>query len=89
MPLIKSAKIKMRQDVGRTKRNERYIKAYKKVLDTVKKGIKKMPAGKQVVKKAELLRKAYKAIDQAVKKKVIHKNKGSRLKAEVARALNK
>ncbi len=82
MPLIKSAKKKMRQDVQREKRNNKYLLAYKKLLDQVRKH-------KKGEKKSELLNKVYRAIDQAVKKKVIHKNKGSRLKGEAARMLRK
>ena len=82
MPIIKSAKKKLRQDIKRTRQNKRYELAYKKLIDEVKKDKKS--------KKADgLLKKAYKAIDKAAKKHVIHKNKASRLKAMVARLLQK
>ena len=82
MPIIKSAKKKLRQDIKRTKLNKRYELAYKKAVDAIRK--------KQKGQKSEkLLKEAYQAIDKAAKKKIIHKNKASRLKAKVARLLNK
>ena len=81
MPLIKSAKKKLRKDVKRTKNNELYINAYKKAINKVKR-IKKGE------KKTDLIKKAYAAIDKAVKRKIIHKNKGNRLKSLVGRASN-
>lgn len=78
MPIIKSAKKKLRKDIKRTKRNKSYINAYKKAIDRVKKS-------KTGSKKADLIKKAQAAIDKAIKRKVIHKNKGSRLKSLVAR----
>ena len=78
MPIIKSAKKKLRKDIKRTKRTKSYINAYKKAIDRVKKS-------KTGSKKADLIKKAQAAIDKAIKRKVIHKNKGSRLKSLVAR----
>ena len=88
MPIIKSAKKKLRQDSKRTKQNKQYELAYKKIIHEVKKHKKDLPAGRQE-KNAELLKKAYKAIDKAAKKSIIHKNKAGRLKAMVARLLQK
>ena len=82
MPIIKSAKKKLRQDIKRTKQNKRYELTYKKAIDAVKKRQKGQKTDK-------LLREAYQAIDKAAKKKIIHKNKASRLKAKAARLLNK
>lgn len=82
MPIIKSAKKKLRQDIKRTKRNKQYEVAYKRIIDKVKKH-------KKGEKTDQLLKKAYKAIDKAAKHHIIHKNKASRLKARVARLLNK
>ena len=89
MPIIKSAKKKMRQDVKRRKQNLKYELAYKKIIDKVKKHKKGLPADRQGAKVEELLKKAYQAIDKAAKKKVIHKNKAGRLKGMVARLLHK
>ena len=82
MPIIKSAKKKLRQDIKRTKRNKQYEEAYKKILDQIRKH-------KKGAKTDELLKKAYKAIDKAAKKKVIHRNKASRLKSMASRLLHK
>lgn len=82
MPVIKSAKKKLKQDIKRTLQNKKYEVAYKKIIDKVKKH-------KKGGKTDELLKKAYQAIDKAAKKNVIHKNKASRLKGMVARLLNK
>lgn len=89
MPIIKSAKKKLRQDIKRTKRNKQYETAYKKIIGQLKKDKKGLPALGQGEKAKGLLQKAYSAIDKAVKKRVIHKNKASRLKSMVARMLHK
>ena len=81
MPVIKSAKKKMKQDVKRTLLNKKYEDAYKKIIDKVKKHKKGGKVG-------DLLKKAYQAIDKAAKKKIMHKNKASRLKGMVARLLS-
>ncbi|MCL4363945.1 30S ribosomal protein S20 [Patescibacteria group bacterium] len=74
MPIIKSAKKKVRKDKKRTERNNLYTEAYKETLKKLKKG------GKNV---KELVKKYYSQVDKAVKRKIIHKNKGNRLKAKV------
>lgn len=88
MPIIKSAKKKLRQDIKRTKQNKVYELAYKKIMDEVRKAKKGQSAGKQG-KSDELLKKAYKAIDKAAKKHIIHKNKAARLKSQASRMLHK
>lgn len=85
MPIIKSAKKKLRQDKKRTLQNLRYELAYKKIINRAKK-LKKTETAKKAL---DLLKKAYSAIDKAAKKKVIHKIKAARLKANVARYLRK
>lgn len=82
MPLIRSAKKKMRQDKKRTLLNKKFAGAYKKLVDKVRKH-------KKGQKPADLLKKAYQAIDKAAKKKIIHKNKAARLKGMVARLTSK
>ncbi len=74
MPIIKSAKKKVRKDKKRTTENQIYVKAFKETLKEIKKG------GKNV---KELAKKYYSQIDRAVKKNVIHKNKGNRLKSKI------
>ena len=85
MPIIKSAKKKLKQDKKRTQKNLRYEIAYKKIIDQVKKHKK----ADKAFHLNEYLKKAYSAIDKAAKKKVIHRNKAGRLKARVSRLLNK
>lgn len=74
MPVIKSAKKKLRQDKTRTQAN-------KTVIDQVKKLIKK--AKRETSEKAIIL--AVKSIDKAAKKHILHKNKAARLKSQLSR----
>lgn len=76
MPIIKSAKKKLRQDKKRTARNLIYKRRYKEAIKKIKKS--KKPTKKEI-------EEAYSKIDKAVKKKVIHKNKVARLKSQVAK----
>lgn len=84
MPITKSAIKKVRKDKKRTKENLAYISAYKRLFDQIKKAVKK--ESKDVT---ELIKKYYSIVDKAVKKKVIHKNKGNRLKSKVKKILVK
>ena len=78
MPVIKSAKKKLRQDVKRTFKN-------KKVKVTLKSVVKKT---KENVT-AESLKLAFQAADRAAKNHVIHKNKAARIKSRLAKLLSK
>jgi len=80
MPIIKSAKKKMRKDKKRTVKNALYVASYKATLKKLKKG------GKDV---SQLIKKYYSQIDKAVKEKVIHKNKGNRMKSKVGKFVSK
>ncbi len=80
MPIIKSAKKKMRQDKKRKRNNVVYLNAYKAA-------IKKVKEAKTAEKVEQAVKKAYSKLDKAVKKKIIHKNKAARLKAGVAKFL--
>lgn len=82
MPIIKSAKKKLRKDIKRTKTNSGYVKTYTKLMNSLKKAKK----GEKV---QDILKKTYSAIDKAVKKKIIHKNKGARLKRKAAKLAKK
>ena len=73
MPNIKSAKKKMRKDVKRTKHNTFYREAIKKAMRLLGKA----------EKDEKEARKTLSLIDKAAKRKVIHKNKASRLKSRV------
>lgn len=74
MPLIKSAKKKLRQDKKRQKRN-------KSTKDFLKEVLKKARAAVS----EENIRLAIKATDKAVKKRIIHKNKGARIKSSLSK----
>lgn len=82
MPLIKSAKKKLRQDKKRTAQNKKYETAFLKLINKVK---KQKPGSKS----GDLLKKVYSALDKATKKRVIHKNKANRLKSRVSKLLKK
>jgi len=82
MPVIKSAKKKMRQAIVRTERN----KATRSELKTYMK--KFMTLAKSNTEEAQkLLPKAFKVIDTAAKKKILHKNNASRKKSLLIRVL--
>ncbi len=73
MPVIKSAKKKLRKDIRREKKNSQLKSDLKKAL----KNTRKSPT----LKKVSL---ASKVIDKAAKKNIIHKNKAARLKSKLA-----
>ena len=75
MPIIKSAKKKMRQDKKRSGQNKKYENAYKKQIKLIR---------KQKNRDEKSISTTYKLIDKAVKKGVIHKNKANRLKSSVS-----
>jgi len=78
MPIIKSARKKMRQDEKRRLRNLKVKKAYKTAVKEYRaKATKKN------------LQKAYSTLDRAVKKRVIKKGKASRLKSRLTKLLKK
>jgi small subunit ribosomal protein S20 len=74
MPVIKSAKKKLRQDKKRQKRNNFQRANFK---DAVKEATKS--------KTAEKVRKAVSLVDKAVKKGLIHKNKAARIKSGLSK----
>lgn len=78
MPIIKSAKKRVRQASAATLRNvatKRDMRAkVKAVVNAVEANDKKAP---------ELLKEAQSAIDTAVKKNIIHKNKAARMKSQL------
>ena len=78
MPVIQSAKKKMRRDKQRTIIN-------RKIRQQMKLAVKAMR--QKPTKKA--LQEASQALDRAAKKSVIHKNRASRLKSRLAKLLQK
>ena len=82
MPLIKSAKKAIKTTKRQTEEN-RLVRA--KVKDTLKGARIAITAGDKNV--AEKISQAYRELDIATKKNVIHKNKAARLKSRLAKKL--
>jgi small subunit ribosomal protein S20 len=76
MPVIKSAKKKLRQDIKREIVNDLLRKTLK---DTLKEA--------QKSKTAEKIKKAVVLTDKAVKKNLIHKNKAARIKSRLSKLM--
>jgi small subunit ribosomal protein S20 len=74
MPVIKSAKKKLRQDIKREKINDLLRKTFKAAIKEAQKS-----------KTAEKIRKAVVLVDKAVKKNLIHKNKAARIKSSLSK----
>ncbi len=85
MPVIKSAKKRLRQNKKRRKENKRFKskmkEMIKKIRDFVEEG-KPEEAGK-------ILSETYKAIDKAAKKGIIKKKNASRKKSRLSTLINK
>jgi|WetSurMetagenome_2_1015567.scaffolds.fasta_scaffold887559_1 small subunit ribosomal protein S20 len=78
MPVIKSAKKKLRKDKKITAQNNKLRVALKKVLKETSK------------KPSEVtLKKAVQLIDKAAKKNIVHRNKAARLKSKLTRLVAK
>ncbi|MGH7245856.1 MAG: 30S ribosomal protein S20 [Candidatus Levyibacteriota bacterium] len=77
MPVIKSAKKKLRQDKKREKQNN----DLRELLRIVMKAARKNPSDKT-------LQKAYSVADKATKKHLLHKNKAARMKSSLAKLLS-
>lgn len=82
MPLIKSAKKAIKTTKRQTEEN-RLVRA--KIKDTLKGARMAITAGDKDV--AEKISKAYRELDLAAKKHVIHKNKAARLKSRLMKKL--
>lgn len=78
MPVIKSAKKKLRVDKKRELANKILVKK----LDSAIKRAKKSPAEKSI-------REAVSIVDKSVKKNIIHKNKAAKLKSRLSKLLSK
>lgn len=74
MPVIKSAKKKLRQDKKRTLVNKKLKNLLKIAVKTAEKK-----------SSDENIRKAFKAVDKAAKANVIHKNKAARMKSALSK----
>lgn len=78
MPIIRSAKKKLRQDKKRQKQNL-------KVKETVKSTIKKFRSSPT----KESLSDVFTVLDKALKKNIFHHNKVARLKSNLSKLLGK
>ena len=78
MPVIRSAKKKLKVD----KKRESANKKAESFIDLVLKKALKKPT-------MENVRVTIKAVDKAVKKDIFHKNKAARIKSKLAKLINK
>lgn len=78
MPIIASAKKKMRQDKKREAHNEQIEKNLKRLI----KNMRKSPS-------FSVFQKVTSALDKAAKSKIFSKNKAARLKSRLSKLLNK
>jgi small subunit ribosomal protein S20 len=78
MPVIRSAKKKLKVD----KKRESANKKARAFINLVIKKAQKKPT-------QESIQKAFKAIDKGIKKDIFHKNKGSRIKSRLAKLIAK
>lgn len=76
MPLLKHAKKKLKQDKVRTIRNKKVKNAFKLSVKKAKEG-----ASEKTVSAA------FKAVDKAVKKNLIHKNRAARMKSSLSKLI--
>ena len=83
MPIIKSAKKALRQNIRRRKKNVKK----KAELKAVIKQYKKLIAAGEKNKAAEFLSQVYKKLDKAAKINLIKKNKAARLKSRLSKLL--
>jgi small subunit ribosomal protein S20 len=85
MPITSSAKKALRQSSRRNVRNTARKTAYKTAVKDFRKNI----LGKDAKKAAEQLQLVMQTLDKAAKANAIKKNKASRLKSRLQKALNK
>lgn len=78
MPVIKSAKKKLRQDKKRTLRNKSLKNLFKKLI----KSAQKNPSEKNI-------KKAVSVVDKMAQKNIIHKNKAARIKSSLSKLMGK
>lgn len=77
MPLLKHAKKKLKQDKKRAVLNKKVKNAYKLAVKIAK-----------VDKNAQTVSASFKAIDKAVKKNLMHKNKAARMKSALSKLVS-
>ncbi len=85
MPITKSAKKALRQNIRRRARNQKQKEAVKKTI----KAYKKLVSDKKTAEAKAQLPRVYKALDKLAKVGVIKKNKASRLKSRLSQLITK
>lgn len=78
MPVIKSAKKKLKVD----RKRESYNKKAQAIINSTIKKTQKKPT-------QENIRKAFRVIDMGVKKDIFHKNKAARIKSRLSKLIIK
>ncbi|MEA3295620.1 MAG: 30S ribosomal protein S20 [Patescibacteria group bacterium] len=84
MPIIKSVKKRLRQNVKRKKNNRIYKKKTKDII----KNVKSLIAENKIEQANNLLSQLYKALDKSAKTNVIKKNTASRKKSRITKMIN-
>ena len=85
MPNTKSATKALRQSVKRRGQNIRRKTAYRDAI----KEVKKLIENAKIPEAEKLMPQIYKTLDKAVKTMAIKKNKASRLKSRITKAIKK
>jgi len=85
MANLKSSK----KDIRRTLRRTLANKPFRRNAEMFTKKVRKLVSLGNVSEAKELLPKAYKALDKAVRKNIIHKNNASRTKSRLVKAITK
>lgn len=85
MPITDSAKKALKQSKKKQKLNKRYKKRMKKNIREIEDQIEEG----ELEKAKDKLPQAYKAIDKAAKKNIIHENKADRKKSQLAQKVKK
>ncbi|HVA47056.1 MAG TPA: 30S ribosomal protein S20 [Pirellulales bacterium] len=83
MPNTKSAKKRLRQNLGRRTRN----RAAKATLRTLVKKVRSALADGNAMQAQEQYRVAAKKLDQAASRRIIHRNAAARLKSRLSAAI--
>ncbi len=85
MPIIESAKKRVRTSAKKAEQNKKWKKGMKLAIKDYKKLIEGNPSQEEA---EESLAYAYKMIDKAVKNNIIHENNAARKKSRLTRMLN-
>lgn len=80
MPILRSAKKQLRQNITRNLRNDRFRGLFREA----RVGFERLIAGNNVTEATEAFPKLQKIIDTLAKKNIIHKNTAARKKSRFA-----